>query len=47
MFLQGIDYRYCKGCLKCVEACPFNALTKEIEAEHEVSKLSVSLFDLK
>lgn len=26
MFLQGIDYQYCKGCLKCVEACPTEAL---------------------
>jgi pyruvate ferredoxin oxidoreductase gamma subunit len=22
MVLQGIDYQYCKGCLKCVEVCP-------------------------
>ena len=22
MMLQGIDYQYCKGCLKCVEVCP-------------------------
>ena len=27
MFLQGIDYQYCKGCLKCVEACPTTALS--------------------
>ncbi|AKS38474.1 ferredoxin [Anoxybacillus gonensis] len=27
MFLKGIDYQYCKGCLKCVEACPTSALT--------------------
>lgn len=26
MFLQGIDYQYCKGCLKCVEVCPTSAL---------------------
>ncbi|MDQ0972908.1 pyruvate ferredoxin oxidoreductase gamma subunit [Neobacillus niacini] len=26
MFLKGIDYQYCKGCLKCVEACPTDAL---------------------
>jgi len=26
MVLKGIDYKYCKGCLKCVEACPFGAL---------------------
>ncbi|WP_310828607.1 2-oxoacid:acceptor oxidoreductase family protein [Paenibacillus pedocola] len=25
--LRGIDYQYCKGCLKCVEACPSDALT--------------------
>ncbi len=28
MFLKGIDYQYCKGCLKCVEACPTAALTE-------------------
>ncbi|GAA3401194.1 2-oxoacid:acceptor oxidoreductase family protein [Paenibacillus hodogayensis] len=28
MFLQGIDYQYCKGCLKCVVACPTEALSK-------------------
>lgn len=28
MFLKGIDYQYCKGCLKCVEACPTVALTQ-------------------
>ncbi len=27
MVLKGIDYQYCKGCLKCVEACPFDALS--------------------
>jgi len=26
MFLLGIDYQYCKGCLKCVQVCPTNAL---------------------
>ncbi|MEF3305489.1 2-oxoacid:acceptor oxidoreductase family protein [Paenibacillus sp. GYB003] len=29
MFLQGIDYQYCKGCLKCVTACPTEALSKD------------------
>lgn len=32
MFLQGIDYQYCKGCLKCVDACPTEALTDLLEA---------------
>ncbi|MGC5323950.1 2-oxoacid:acceptor oxidoreductase family protein [Brevibacillus sp. SYSU BS000544] len=27
MMLQGIDYQYCKGCQKCVVACPTQALT--------------------
>jgi pyruvate ferredoxin oxidoreductase gamma subunit len=27
IFLQGIDYQYCKGCLKCVEECPTEALS--------------------
>ena len=33
MVLQGIDYQYCKGCLKCVEACPFGALVAARETE--------------
>jgi pyruvate ferredoxin oxidoreductase gamma subunit len=31
MFLQGIDYQYCKGCLKCVQACPTEALSSARE----------------
>lgn len=31
MFLKGIDYQYCKGCLKCVTACPVEALSSERE----------------
>lgn len=33
MFLQGIDYQYCKGCLKCVRACPTDALSSEREED--------------
>ncbi len=33
MFLQGIDYQYCKGCLKCVQACPVDALTDAREED--------------
>ncbi|MDP5274123.1 2-oxoacid:acceptor oxidoreductase family protein [Chengkuizengella axinellae] len=33
MFLQGIDYQYCKGCLKCVTACPTEALSSAREEE--------------
>jgi pyruvate ferredoxin oxidoreductase gamma subunit len=31
--LLGIDYRYCKGCLKCVDACPKDALVEIRETE--------------
>lgn len=33
MSLKGIDYQYCKGCLKCVEACPFDALHDKLEED--------------
>lgn len=29
--LLGIDYQFCKGCLRCVESCPSGAMTKERE----------------
>ncbi|GAX88703.1 2-oxoacid:acceptor oxidoreductase family protein [Effusibacillus lacus] len=32
-YLQGIDYQYCKGCQKCVEACPTEALSTLREME--------------
>lgn len=31
--LVGIDYQYCKGCLKCVEVCPTEALVNVRESE--------------
>lgn len=31
MVLQGIDYQFCKGCLRCVEACPTGSLQSEVE----------------
>lgn len=34
MVNQGLDYYHCKGCLRCVEICPVNALVRGIEAEH-------------
>jgi pyruvate ferredoxin oxidoreductase gamma subunit len=36
MFLKGIDYRYCKGCLKCVEICSPGALTEAVESMVEL-----------
>lgn len=34
MVNQGLDYYHCKGCLRCVDVCPVNALVRGIEAEH-------------
>ncbi len=31
MVLKGPNLQYCKGCLKCVEICPVEALTMECE----------------
>ncbi|HTQ10912.1 MAG TPA: 2-oxoacid:acceptor oxidoreductase family protein [Fimbriimonadaceae bacterium] len=42
--LKGIDYRYCKGCLRCVESCPSGALTKEAETAGLADQLRVPLF---
>lgn len=32
-FLQGIDYQYCKGCMRCVTACPTDALRSVRETD--------------
>ncbi|MFP4166111.1 MAG: 2-oxoacid:acceptor oxidoreductase family protein [Opitutales bacterium] len=42
--LMGIDYRYCKGCMRCIESCPTGALTREIEKSGMADKLRVPLF---
>lgn len=44
LVLEGIDYQYCKGCLKCIEACPTQALVTRREEdgwadEHTVAQL--------
>ncbi len=31
MTLKGIDYQFCKGCLRCVTACPTSALKSVVE----------------
>lgn len=46
MNLLGINYQYCKGCLKCVEACPTDALqdAREVDgfaAEHTVKHINL------
>ncbi len=42
--LMGVDYRYCKGCLRCVESCPASALTKKTETPGLADRLRVPLF---
>jgi len=37
----GPDYHHCKGCLRCVEVCPTDALTEGLEREHDLSKTHV------
>lgn len=34
MVNRGLDYYHCKGCLRCVQACPTQALVKGLESEH-------------
>lgn len=42
--LQGIDYNYCKGCMRCVDSCPSGALIKEKEEEGYAKKHRTPLF---
>jgi len=42
--LMGVDYRYCKGCLRCVESCPTGALANEAETPGLADRLRVPLF---
>lgn len=34
MVNQGLDYYHCKGCLRCVEVCPTNALVMALEKDY-------------
>jgi len=42
--LDGIDYRYCKGCMRCVETCSTLAMTREPETRGMANRLRVPLF---
>jgi pyruvate ferredoxin oxidoreductase gamma subunit len=42
--LKGVDYRYCKGCLRCVESCPSGALAKTAETPGLADRLRVPIF---
>lgn len=43
---RGLDYRHCKGCLRCVEICPTQALERGLEREHPTPKHWVENRDL-
>lgn len=34
MVNEGLDYYHCKGCLRCVDVCPVNALVRAVESEY-------------
>lgn len=38
MVNKGLDYYHCKGCLRCVDVCPVQALVCGVEAEHPQKK---------
>jgi pyruvate ferredoxin oxidoreductase gamma subunit len=42
--LVGVDYRYCKGCMRCVESCPNGAMTREAETPGLAEGLNQPLF---
>ncbi|MGZ3771603.1 MAG: 2-oxoacid:acceptor oxidoreductase family protein [Bdellovibrio sp.] len=42
--LLGIDYQYCKGCQKCITACPVQALVLTAESELQPEDRQYSLF---
>ena len=42
--LTGVDYRYCKGCMRCVETCPASAMTKKLETPGMAERLRVPLY---
>ncbi len=46
MVNQGLDYVHCKGCLRCVEVCPTNALVMALEKEHPDKPWSMQNQDL-
>ncbi|MFW2332138.1 MAG: 2-oxoacid:acceptor oxidoreductase family protein [Nitrospinota bacterium] len=45
MFLDKINYKHCKGCLRCVEICKFDALVRHVEYEVDKSVLDVGFIN--
>ena len=46
MVNMGLDYHHCKGCLRCVEVCPTNALVTGVEREHPAPEFAMRNQDL-
>ncbi len=46
MMNRGLDYHHCKGCLRCVDVCPTEALVNGKESEHREKKWFVRNKDL-
>ncbi len=44
--LTGVDYRYCKGCMRCVETCPASAMLRKAETPGLAERKGVALFEL-
>lgn len=42
--LLGIDYQYCKACMRCIDSCPSGALTKVAEEEGFAEEHRIPLF---
>ena len=42
--LEGIDYQYCKGCMRCIESCPTEAMTRVTETPGLAEQLRVPLY---
>jgi pyruvate ferredoxin oxidoreductase gamma subunit len=42
--LEGIDYQYCKGCMRCIETCPTEAMTRVTETPGLADELRVPLY---
>jgi pyruvate ferredoxin oxidoreductase gamma subunit len=41
--LQGIDYHYCKGCQRCIETCPTEAMSRQVEEPGMAERLRIAL----
>lgn len=44
--LKGIDYQYCKGCMRCVETCPTEAMARVTETPGLADSLRVPLYSI-